>query len=69
MSSMAVKRRPFKVLLVLEIGKSHTEPCQANMEAGASLVTPEQLPFAAVFIQNSTILEQILMPRVAFPKH
>ena len=34
MSSMAVKRRPS---LFLEIEKSHTEPCLANMEAGASL--------------------------------
>ena len=69
MSSMAVKRRPFKVYLFLEIGKRHTEPCLANMEAGASLVTPEQLPFATVFVQNSTILEQIMLPRVSYPKH
>ena len=37
MSSMAVERRPFKVLFFLEIGKSHTELCLANMETGASL--------------------------------
>ena len=34
MSSKAVKRRHS---LFLEIGKSHTEPCLVNMEAGASL--------------------------------
>ena len=42
---------------------------RSPLEAGASLVTPEELPFAAIFVQNSTILEQILLPCVSYLNH
>ena len=58
MSSMAVKRRPFKVLFIFGNRKSHTEPYLVNMEARASLLVERY-----IFIFRRYRIIQIAMSR------